>query len=684
MSCFCKLRFLAIMLVWPIALPLLAAELPSEPRPRDRQITVLVTTLLESQHLSKHPLDDEIAKRTLAQFLKRLDPRKLYFNQSDVDQFLKLESQLNDRLSDHDLTIAYTIFHRFRERVGERAETIEKLLTGKFDFTLKETINQDTSLNQFAENQQQAENRWRHQIKYDLLTLDPRDPQAMATREQVGQRYRQFSQQITNTTADDLLEMFLSSLTSSFDPHTSYLSPPSYESFQIRMRLNYQGIGAELEQHTGYVAIRKLLPGGDAQKQGKLQAKDRIVSVGQGADAEMIDVTGKTLREIVQLIRGPEGTLVRLGVLPADGSKLTIHQLTRHKVTLQDSAASSAVKEGPAKADGTPTRIGVINLPSFYVDLDGLRNNRPNYKSSSRDVRSILENFQKQQVDLVLVDLRKNGGGSLVEAINLTGLFINQGPVVQVKDSHQRVQLLLDKEVGVAWSGPLVVLTSHMSASASEIFAGAIQDYRRGLLVGDPATHGKGTVQQIMDLNRQLFRTPANSVNLGALKLTVQQFYRPNGETTQLRGVLPDLVLPSIVEAAGHGESKLSFSLPFDKVEAVSFTPYLFTDPELITKLSQQSSQRQEESAAMQALKKKLQRFRLNQQAKTIPLNQQQYVASFADTDLSPSVTRPAAEEEAKGSKPTGPYLTEVLAIASDYFRLLDEAKITIDGKPTE
>ena len=415
-----------------------------------------------------------------------------------------------------------------------------------------------------------------------------------------------------------------------------------------------------------------------------MQAKDRIVSVGQGADAEMIDVTGKTLREIVQLIRGPEETLVRLGILPADGSKLTIHQLTRHKITLQNSEASSAVKEGPANADGTPTRIGVINLPSFYVDLDGLRNNRPNFKSSSRDVRTILENFQKQQVDLVLLDLRKNGGGSLVEAINLTGLFINQGPVVQVKDSHQRVQLLLDREVGVAWSGPLVVLTSHLSASASEIFAGAIQDYRRGLLVGDPATHGKGTVQQIMDLNRQLFRTPANSVNLGALKLTVKKFYRPNGETTQLRGVLPDLVLPSIVEATGHGESKLSFSLPFDKVAAVSFRPYLFTNPELITKLTQQSSQRQQESAAMQALKKKLQRFRLNQQAKTIPLNQQQYVASFADNDLSPATATPAAGDEATGSKPTGPYLTEVLAIASDYFRLLKEAQITIDGKPTE
>ena len=684
MSCLYNLRFLLLMLAWLITLPLTAAELPSEPRPRDRQISVLVTTLLESQHLSKQPLDEKIAKRTLDQFLKRLDPRKLYFNQSDMDQFLKLASQLEDRLSDHDLTIAYTIFHRFRARVGERSKTIDRLLSGNFDFTLKETINQDSNLNQFAKNPEEAEDRWRRQIKYDLLTLNSSDPRATATREQVAKRYRQFTQQIGDTTADDLLEMFLSSLASSFDPHTSYLSPPSYESFQIRMRLNYQGIGAELEQHTGYVAIRKIIPGGDAQKQGKLQAKDRIVSVGQDADGEMADVTGKTLREIVQLIRGPEGTIVRLGVLPADGSKLTIHQLTRHKVTLQNSEASSAVKEGPAKADGTPTRIGVINLPSFYVDLDGLRNNRPNYKSSSRDIRGILENFQKQHVDLVLLDLRKNGGGSLVESINLTGLFINQGPVVQVKDSHNRVKLLLDTEVGAAWSGPLVVLTSHMSASASEIFAGAIQDYRRGIVLGDPATHGKGTVQQIMDLNRQLFRTPANNINLGALKLTVQKFYRPNGETTQLRGVVPDLILPSIAETTGHGESKLNFSLPFDKVTAVSFTPYLFTNPQLIAKLNQQSSERQTASPEMQALTKKFQRFRLSQQASTIPLNQQQYLADFADRDSAPAATTPTTEKDAKESKPPGPYLTEVLAIASDYLRLLTEGKITIDSKPAE
>ncbi|MCP4813732.1 MAG: tail-specific protease, partial [Planctomycetaceae bacterium] len=238
----------------------------------------------------------------------------------------------------------------------------------------------------------------------------------------------------------------------------------------------------------------------------KLRPRDRIVSIGQGAKGEPADVTDKTLREIVNLIRGPEGTLVRLGVMPADGSKLTIHQLTRTKVKLQDAEASGAVMEVPKDPDGKATRVGVVRLPSFYVDTEAARKNTPNYKSCTRDVRRILENFKKQQVDVVLLDLRKNGGGSLLEAVHLTGLFIDQGPVVQIKDSHQRVTLMLDTEAGTAWSGPLVVLTSRLSASASEIVAGAIQDYRRGIVLGDTSTHGKGTVQQLLDLNRQLFR----------------------------------------------------------------------------------------------------------------------------------------------------------------------------------
>ena len=677
-----KRNLLVITIAWLIAFHFCAAaELPRQPRPRDRQIALLVTTMLESQHLSNHPLDDEISRRALHQFLSRLDPRKIYFLQSDVNEFLELETLLDNQLANHDLTAAYTVYHRFQQRVRERTQLIETLLKKEFDFTIQETVNQDLNLNKFPRNATEVEDRWRRQIKYDLLVLNSKDTHAPAARDQLTRRYRQFWQQVDNTTADDLLEIFLSSLASSFDPHTSYLSPPSYESFRIRMRLNYQGIGAELEQHVGYIAIHSILPGGDAARQGKLQPKDRIVSVGQGVETELVDVTDKPLREIVQLIRGQEGTTVRLGILPADGSKFTIHQLVRSKVKLRNAEARSVVLEGPAKADGLPTRVGVIKLPSFYVDIEAARNNLADYKSCSRDVRRMLEDFQKKQVDVVLMDLRNNGGGSLAESIQLTGLFIDQGPVVQVKDSHQRVQLMLDEEVGTAWSGPLIVLTSDLSASASEIFAGAIQDYRRGLILGDRATYGKGTVQQLLDLNRQLFRTPANGINLGALKITIQKFYRPSGKTTQLRGILPDVVLASPTGPSRTGEAKLNFALQFDQIDAATFSPYRFTNPQLVQQLAKQSGVRQTQSADLQALRETITRTRKNQSAKTISLNQKQYLATFTN-NTAPS--KAASSSDADPVVKPGPYLDEVLTIASDYVRLLEAAKISIDRKTPE
>ncbi|MEO2023635.1 MAG: S41 family peptidase, partial [Pirellulaceae bacterium] len=430
------LQIIAITLLTSQALvPARGAELPARPRARDRQVAVLVTTLLESQHLTRHTLDDQIGARTLKVFLERLDPRKLYFNQADMASFLKMESLVDDQLANNDLTIAYTIFHRFQERVRERTLLAAELLARQLDFSRDEIIHQDASLDTHPKNAEEATDRWRRQIKYDLLLLDARNPQDPVARAQVKRRYHQFAQRIANTTADDLLEIFLSSLTRSFDPHSTYLSPPSYESLQIRMRLNYQGIGATLEQHLGFVAIRKLIPGGDAAQQGKLRPKDRIVSIGQGTQEELVDVTDKRLREIVNLIRGPEGTVVRLGVLPADGGKLTIHQLTRTKVKLPDAEASGVILDGPQDSGGKATRVGVVRLPSFYVDIEAARKNTPDYKSCTRDVRRILENFQKQKVDVVLLDLRKNGGGSLLEAVHLTGLFIDQGPVVQIKDS---------------------------------------------------------------------------------------------------------------------------------------------------------------------------------------------------------------------------------------------------------
>ncbi|MDE0736686.1 MAG: carboxy terminal-processing peptidase [Pirellulaceae bacterium] len=674
------LQIIAIILLTSQALvPARSAELPTRPRARDRQVAVLVTTLLESQHLTRHTLDDQIGSRTLKVFLERLDPRKLYFSQADIASFLKMESLVDDQLANNDLTIAYTVFHRFQERVRERTGLADELLTRELDFSRDEIIHQDPSLDTHPKNAEEATDRWRRQIKYDLLLLDARNPQDPVAHDQVKRHYHQFAQRIANTTADDLLEIFLTSLTRSFDPHSTYLSPPSYESLQIRMRLNYQGIGATLEQHLGFVAIRELIPGGDAAQQGKLRPKDRIVSIGQGTKVELVDVTDKTLREIVNLIRGPEGTVVRLGVLPADGDKLTIHQLTRTKVKLQDAEASGTVLDGPQVPGGKATRVGVVRLPSFYVDTVAARKNTPDYKSCTRDVRRILENFKKQQVDVVLLDLRKNGGGSLLEAVNLTGLFIDQGPIVQVKDSHQRVTLLLDTEAGTAWPGPLVVLTSRLSASASEIVAGAIQDYQRGIVLGDPATHGKGTVQQLINLNRQLFRASSSRINLGALKLTTQKFYRPNGETTQLRGVLPDIVLPSFTGSAATGESQLDYTIPFDKVAAIKFTPYLFTNPTLVKQLTTSSQARRQKSVEMQDLEKRFKRFHENQQAKSIPLDQQKYLQGFANPSAKPP-SKPAAAD-APGTLQTGPYLEEILAITRDYTSLLQAAKITLESK---
>ena len=663
------------LFAWQAAVPANSAELPDRPRARDRQVTVLVTTLLESQHLGRHALDDQVGTRTLKLFLDRLDPRKLYFNQADIASFMKTATRVDNQLANNDLSIAYTIFHRFRERVQQRTSLVDELLAAPLDFSRDELIHQDASLVNHPKNADEAADRWRRQIKYDLLLLDAHNPQAPVAQEQVKRRYHQFAQRIAHTTADDLLEMFLSSLTRSFDPHSTYLSPPSYESLQIRMRLNYQGIGATLEQHLGFVAIRKLIPGGSAAEQGKLHPKDRIVSIGQGAKGELADVTDKTLREIVNLIRGPEGTLVRLGVLPADGSNLTVHQLARTKVKLQDAEASGAVLEVAEGPDGKATRVGVVRLPSFYVDTEAARKNTPNYKSCTRDVRLILENFKKQQVDVALLDLRKNGGGSLLEAVHLTGLFIDQGPVVQIKDSHQRVTLMLDTEAGTAWSGPLVVLTSRLSASASEIVAGAVQDYRRGIVLGDTATHGKGTVQQLLDLNRQLFRPSAKRAELGALKLTTQKFYRPNGETTQLRGVLPDIVLPSFTDSPATGESQLDYTVPFDTISPIKFTPYLFTNPTLIKTLITSSQARRQNSTEMQDLEKRFQRFHENRQAKSIPLDQKKYQQGF-----STSATEPPSESAAADLQ-TGPYLQEILSITRDYTHLLQAAKITIESK---
>ena len=528
---------------------------PVGPRPEDRQITLGVRKLLLQEHLSRHPLDKEIAARWMKTFLKSLDPMKVYFYQSDVDEFTRHQDDLVKMIEKNDISFAYFVFQRYLQRVDERVKMVDELLAQPMDFTVNEEMTVDRDLLQYPKDPNEARDRWRKRMKYDILVLktdkekkavaaesvkDPIQSPPATTRkpktsgksnraasngtenrnrkqrdkkeikeekspiERLTQRYHSFAKRMHQTDADELLEMYLNSLTTSFDPHTDYMSPGTQENFDIVMRLELEGIGASLQADDGYTVVKQLVPGGAADKDGRLKVEDKIVGVGQGDEGEIVDVVDMKLNDVVKLIRGKRGTIVRLEVMSPAGDK-KIFKITREKIELKDSEAQGEDLRGRQTPDGTPFKIGVIDLPSFYMDMAGDRRGVPDFKSTTRDVRVILEDFNKKGVDAVVLDLRNNGGGSLTEAINLTGLFIADGPVVQVKDADGRVPPFYDLDPGMVWSGPLVVLISKFSASASEILAGAIQDYGRGLIVGDHSTHGKGTVQSLLDVGQHLF-----------------------------------------------------------------------------------------------------------------------------------------------------------------------------------
>ena len=472
--------------------------------------------------------------------------------------------------------------------------------------------------------------------------------------------------------SDDLLEMYLSAVTTAFDPHTTYMSPSSLENFHISMKLKLEGIGAALMMDDGYTEVTKVIPGGAADKDGRLQPEDRIVSVGQGADGEMVDVIDMNLNDVVKLIRGKAGTIVRLGVKPADGNDTEIYDITRAKIELKDSQARSEIITTGEKADGSEYKIGVIDLPSFYMDMNAARQGITDYKSTTRDVRRILEDFKKNGVDAVVLDLTRNGGGSLTEAINLTGLFIDEGPVVQVKDSDDRVQHYDDLETGMVWDGPLVVMTSKFSASASEILAGAIQDYGRGIIVGDTATHGKGTVQSLLDLGNQLFNVP-NPPNLGALKITMQQFYRPNGESTQKRGVVVDVPMPSLTTHMDVGETDLDYPVKFDEVKPAPFTKVDDVNIAVVKELIERSKSRRQDSEDFKKLERRIKSYQDQKAKKYVTLNEEKFFKEREELDANKEEEK-EIKEQAGGDRPVfrrNYYNDEILDVTLDYLNLL-------------
>ena len=674
----CKLSvptraMLALLLIsCLVPAPQCVAEIVATPPSRNRQVAFYVHHFLTTQHLSRRAVDDELSGRFLKSFLEGLDPQKAYFLQSDIAKFEERKADLDDMMRDRDTQFAHDVFRTFLERVETRLEHIEELLQEELDFTVDEEITLDSKLLEYPKDEEEANDRWRRRIKYDLLILKSNEKTAEEARKTLQDRYRTFAQRTAQADEDDVLERFMNALASAYDPHSSYFSPGSFQDFRIRLGLNYEGIGAELDQKDGIATIRRIIPGGAAERAGELKANDQIISVGQGDDGEMVDVFKMKLEHIIDMIRGKEGSIVRLGVIPEGATEMRVYDITRARIELADSSAKGEILEHGTKPDGTPLRMGVIDLPSFYLDMDAARQGDENYKSSTRDVRRLLEEFQAEGIDAVVLDLRRNGGGSLTEAIGITGLFIDRGPVVQVKDSVGKVEVQSDVEPGAAWEGPLVVLTSRFSASASEILAGAIQDYERGLVVGDESTHGKGTVQSLVEVGPSILKYDS-ALNLGAIKITMQQFYRPNGDSTQNRGVLADVVLPSLTMHISQGESELDYAVEFDQVPTARFQKLGMTTPEMLAKLNELSSQRRGASSEFQSLLEKIARYKEDVARKTMPLQEEKFLElrKQADAEKTAREQFDTLEREGESKMKRDFYMNEVLAIAADYVRLL-------------
>ena len=690
-----RTRFIPLSLIVAAAAGLLLRGAQAElngPTANDRNVTTAVRALLKDEHLTRHPLDNEIAHRLFKGFTKMLDPAKVYFYQSDIDAFREQEDNLDDEIRNGNTGFSYTVFRTLLKRIDERVAVVDELLAMDHDFTVDEEMVIDPDAAHYPVDADEAYDLWRKRIKYDLLVLkadaaksaddksDSDDDSAKTPpeepRKRLARRYHSFAKRMHQTDSQELLEMYLTSLTTAYDPHSTYMSPSSFDNFEIQMRLNLEGIGASLQFDDGYTVVKQIIPGGAADKDGRLKPEDRIVGVGQGEDGQIIDTVDMKLSDVVEKIRGHRGTTVRLEVMPGGRGERKIYNIVRAKIELKDSEARGEVIE--EDRDGRKYRVGVIDLPSFYMDMEANRRGVADYKSTTRDLARILAGFRDENVDAVILDLQRNGGGSLTEAISATGLFIDQGPVVQVKDKANRVQHYDDLESGAAWDGPLVVLTSKLSASASEIFAGAIQDYGRGVIVGDKSTHGKGTVQSLLDLGQQLFGF-ANSPRLGALKITMQQFYRPNGDSTQNRGVLADVPWPSLTnELKGISESDLDYALAFDRVEPVRHDQFGLADKKVVDRLNHQSAERRKDSESFKRVERNIKRYHQQKSRKSVPLNEAKFLAERAELnadreeekELEKSINSKKAVFDRKDF-----YNQEALNITIDYLKMLNVAQ---------
>ena len=556
----------------------------------------VVDSLLRRYHYRKTDFSDSLSSVMLDSYLASLDPTRAYFLSSDIKAFDRYRYRLDDLTHNGDVSPAFEIFRIYRKRLLTQMDHIlGTLISTKFDYSSDEYLDSDRDEAPWAADQQELNAIWFRLVKNQALSLKLSGKKEEDIPAALRTRFERTRKTIIQFKSEDVFSLYLNALTEAFDPHTNYLSPRQSDLFKQSMSLSLEGIGARLQTDNDYTKIFEIVPGGPAEKSGKLHPNDYIIAVGQGTEGELTDVIGWRIDDVVKLIKGPKGTIVRVQIIPAAtglSGPTEVVTMIRDKIKLEDQAAR---KQVITWNDGKQAwKLGVITLPNFYMDFDAYRRRDPNYRSTTRDVRKLIGEMQAEQVNGIVIDLRNNGGGSLTEAINLTGLFIKDGPVVQVKSSDGRVDPMVDSDRSVLWDGPLVVMTNRFSASASEIFAGAIQDYHRGVIFGE-STYGKGTVQQVFDLDRVIGATEP----VGELKITLQKFYRVTGSSTQHQGVSPDVSLPSAYEAQKFGESAYKSALPWDRIDSANYRPSRKVDPALIAQLNKSMAKRMKSDAQL-------------------------------------------------------------------------------------
>ncbi|WP_198044948.1 carboxy terminal-processing peptidase [Pseudomonas frederiksbergensis] len=641
---------------------------------RDEVIASLnVVELLKRHHYSKPPLDDARSVIIYDSYLKLLDPSRSYFMASDIAEFDRWKTQFDDFLKSGDLNAGFTIYKRYLDRVKARLDfALAELNKGvdKIDFNAKETLLVDRKDAPWLKNTAELDDLWRKRVKDEVLRQKIAGKDSKQIQETLTKRYKNQLARLDQTRAEDIFQAYINTFAMSYDPHTNYLSPDNAENFDINMSLSLEGIGAVLQSDNDQVKVVRLVPAGPADKTKQVAPADKIIGVAQG-NKEMVDVVGWRLDEVVKLIRGPKGTVVRLEVIPASNAPndqtSKIVPITREAVKLEDQAVKKSVLN--LKQDGKDYKLGVIEIPAFYLDFKAFRAGDPDYKSTTRDVKKLLTELQKDKVDGVVIDLRNNGGGSLQEATELTSLFIDKGPTVLVRNADGRVDVLEDENPGAFYKGPMALLVNRLSASASEIFAGAMQDYHRALIIGGQ-TFGKGTVQTIQPLNH------------GELKLTLAKFYRVSGQSTQHQGVLPDIDYPSIIDTKEIGESALPEAMPWDTIRAAikpavdPFKPY-------ISQLKSEHDVRSAKDAEFVFIRDKLALAQKLMTEKTVSLNEADRRAQHADIEAK-QLAMENIRRKAKGEEPLKELKKEdedAIAAETDKTKPEDDAYLSETGR---